>query len=68
MNDSIQTPEQMCNLQTTCQEGGRPEPENTIEQFILQGLGVGPGSVTESWPFRKSARKSAFFRKKIKIT
>ena len=32
---------------------------------ILQGLGVGPGSVTEPWPFRKHARKSAFFRKKI---
>ena len=25
---------------------------------ILQGLGVGPGSVTERWPFRKNARKS----------
>ena len=35
---------------------------------ILQGLGVGPGSATERWPFRKRARKSAFFRKKIKIT
>ena len=30
-------------------------------------IGVGPGSVTERWPFQKSARKSAFFRKKIKI-
>ena len=28
---------------------------------ILQGLGVGPGSVTERWPFRKSVRKSVFF-------
>ena len=35
-------------------------------KYILQGLGVGPGSVTERWPFRKNARKSAFFRKKIK--
>ena len=35
---------------------------------ILQGLGVGPGSVTERCPFRKNARKSFFFRKKIKIT
>ena len=30
---------------------------------ILQGLGVGPGSATEHWPCRKTARKSAFFRK-----
>ena len=33
-----------------------------------QGLGVGPGSVTECWPFRKRVRKSVLFRKKIKIT
>ena len=32
------------------------------------GTRVGPGSVTERWPFQKHARKSVFFRKKIKIT
>ena len=35
---------------------------------ILQGLGVGPGSATERWPYRKFVRKSASFRKKNKIT
>ena len=35
---------------------------------ILQGLGDGPGSATERWPCRKNSLKSAFFRKKIKIT
>ena len=39
-----------------------------IYNMILQGLGVGPGSVTERWPSRKNARKSPFFLKKIKIT
>ena len=34
---------------------------------ILQGLGVDPGSATERWPYRKNARKSAFFVKKIKL-
>ena len=29
---------------------------------------MGPGSATECWPCRKNARKSVFFRKKIKIT
>ena len=33
---------------------------------ILQGLGVGAGYTTEHWPYRKDARKSAFFRKNNK--
>ena len=37
-------------------------------ELILQGLGVGPGSVTERWPWRKTARKSVFFSRKSKIT
>ena len=28
---------------------------------ILQGLGVGPGSATKRWPYRKIAQKSVFF-------
>ena len=34
---------------------------NSKWRTILQGLGVGPGSVTEHWPCRKNAWRSAFF-------
>ena len=36
--------------------------------FILQGLGVGPGSATERWPSTKIARKWPFFLGQKKIT
>ena len=35
-----------------------------LQCIILQGQGVGPGSAIERWPYRKIARKSAFFVKK----
>ena len=33
-------------------------------ELILQGLGVGPGSVTERWPCRKMRENLLFFIKK----
>ena len=35
---------------------------------ILQGVGFGPGSVTERWPCKNNAQKSAFFITKIRNT
>ena len=42
-------------------------PQNRLmkQDLILQGLGVGSGSVTERWSFRKRAKKSFFFVKKM---
>ena len=48
--------------------GQKQKTEREKKKNILQGLGFGPGSATERWPYRKNAQKSAFFRKKIKIT
>ena len=41
-----------------------------IHEEILQGLWVAQTAVTECWPEKveKNAKKSVFFRKKIKFT
>ena len=49
-------------------EKEKAEKKKKKEEEILQGLGVGPGSVTERWPSQKIARKLPFFLGRKKIT
>ena len=48
--------------------GQKQKTEKKERGEILQGLRVAQAAVTKCWQLKVDARKSFFFRKKIKIT